>query len=43
MRMAFVDSASLLIVQGPGIRTIADLAGRRIGVVPRATAAYDAA
>jgi ABC-type amino acid transport substrate-binding protein len=31
--MTFVDSASLLIVEGSGIRAVADLAGKRIGVV----------
>jgi glutamate/aspartate transport system substrate-binding protein len=35
--MTFVDSANLLIVEGPGVRTVADLADKRIGVVPGAT------
>jgi ABC-type amino acid transport substrate-binding protein len=35
--MTFVDGASLLIVEGSGVRTLADLAGRRIGVVPGTT------
>jgi glutamate/aspartate transport system substrate-binding protein len=35
--MTFVDSASLLIVEGAGIRTVADLAGKRIGVVSGTT------
>jgi ABC-type amino acid transport substrate-binding protein len=37
--MTFVDSASLLIVEGSGVRTVADLAGKRIGVVPATTTA----
>jgi ABC-type amino acid transport substrate-binding protein len=35
--MTFVDGASLLIVEGSGVRTVADLAGKRIGVVPGTT------
>jgi ABC-type amino acid transport substrate-binding protein len=31
--MTFVDGATLLIVEGSGVRTVADLAGKRIGVV----------
>lgn len=35
--MTFVDSASLLIAEGSGLRTITDLAGKRVGVVPGTT------
>jgi glutamate/aspartate transport system substrate-binding protein len=35
--MTFVDGASLLIVEGAGVRTLGDLAGKRIGVVPGTT------
>jgi ABC-type amino acid transport substrate-binding protein len=35
--MTFVDSASLLIAEGSGLRTIPDLAGKRVGVVPGTT------
>jgi ABC-type amino acid transport substrate-binding protein len=35
--MTFVDGASLLIVEGAGIRTVTDLAGKRIGIVPGTT------
>jgi glutamate/aspartate transport system substrate-binding protein len=35
--MTFVDGASLLIVEGSGVRTVADLAGKRVGVVPGTT------
>jgi ABC-type amino acid transport/signal transduction systems, periplasmic component/domain len=35
--MTFVDAASLLIAEGSGLKTINDLAGRRIGVVPGTT------
>jgi ABC-type amino acid transport substrate-binding protein len=35
--MTFVDSASLLIAEGSGVRSIADLAGKRIGVAPGTT------
>src|SRR5262245_32643093 len=35
--MTFVDGASLLVVEGSGVRTVADLAGKRIGVVPGTT------
>jgi glutamate/aspartate transport system substrate-binding protein len=35
--MTFVDGASLLIAEGSGLRTINDLAGKRIGVVPGTT------
>jgi glutamate/aspartate transport system substrate-binding protein len=35
--MTFVDGASLLIVEGSGVRTVGDLAGKRIGVVPGTT------
>ena len=35
--MTFVDSASLLIAEGSGLRTINDLAGKRVGVVPGTT------
>jgi ABC-type amino acid transport substrate-binding protein len=31
--MTFVDGATLLTVEGAGVRTVADLAGKRIGVV----------
>jgi glutamate/aspartate transport system substrate-binding protein len=31
--MTFVDGASLLIAEGSGVRTVADLAGKRVGVV----------
>ena len=33
----FVDGASLLIAEGAGIRTVADLAGKRVGVAPGTT------
>jgi ABC-type amino acid transport substrate-binding protein len=35
--MTFVDGASLLTVEGAGIRTVGDLAGKRVGVVPGTT------
>jgi ABC-type amino acid transport substrate-binding protein len=35
--MTFVDGATLLIVEGSGVRTAADLAGKRIGVVQGTT------
>ncbi|HWC03822.1 MAG TPA: amino acid ABC transporter substrate-binding protein [Methylomirabilota bacterium] len=35
--LTFVDGASLLIAEGSGIRTVADLAGKRVGVVPGTT------
>jgi len=35
--MTFVDGASLLIAEGSGLKTVADLAGKRIGVVPGTT------
>ena len=35
--MTFVDGASLLMVEGSGVRTVGDLAGKRIGVVPGTT------
>ena len=35
--MTFVDGASLLIAQGSGLKTVADLAGKRIGVAPGTT------
>jgi ABC-type amino acid transport substrate-binding protein len=35
--MTFVDGATLLTVEGAGVRTIADLAGKRIGVVAGTT------
>jgi glutamate/aspartate transport system substrate-binding protein len=35
--MTFVDGASLLIVEGSGVRTLGDMAGKRIGVVPGTT------
>lgn len=35
--MTFVDGASLLIAEGSGLRTINDLAGKRVGVVPGTT------
>ena len=35
--MTFVDGASLLIAEGSGLKTIADLAGKRIGVAPGTT------
>jgi glutamate/aspartate transport system substrate-binding protein len=35
--MTFVDGASLLIAEGSGIRTVGDLAGKRIGVAPGTT------
>jgi glutamate/aspartate transport system substrate-binding protein len=35
--MTFVDGATLLIVEGAGIETVADLAGKRVGVVPGTT------
>jgi ABC-type amino acid transport substrate-binding protein len=33
----FVDGASLLIAEGSGIRTVGDLAGKRVGVAPGTT------
>jgi glutamate/aspartate transport system substrate-binding protein len=35
--MTFVDGATLLIVEGSGVRAVGDLAGKRIGVVPGTT------
>jgi ABC-type amino acid transport substrate-binding protein len=35
--MTFVDGASLLIVEGSGVKALADMAGKRIGVVPGTT------
>ena len=35
--MTFVDGASLLIAEGSGLRTVDDLAGKRVGVVPGTT------
>jgi ABC-type amino acid transport substrate-binding protein len=35
--MTFVDGATLLTVEGAGVRTVADLAGKRIGVVSGTT------
>ncbi len=35
--MTFVDGASLLIVEGSGVRTLGDMAGKRIGVVSGTT------
>ncbi len=35
--MTFVDGASLLIAEGSGLRTVNDLAGKRVGVVPGTT------
>ena len=35
--MTFVDGATLLIVEGSGVRTLGDMAGKRIGVVPGTT------
>ena len=35
--MTFVDGASLLIAEGSGLRTVGDLAGKRVGVVPGTT------
>jgi ABC-type amino acid transport substrate-binding protein len=35
--MTFVDGASLLIVEGSGVKTLSDMAGKRIGVVPGTT------
>jgi glutamate/aspartate transport system substrate-binding protein len=35
--MTFVDGATLLIVEGSGVRTVADLAGGRVGVVAGTT------
>lgn len=35
--MTFVDGASLLIAEGSGIRTVSDLAGKRVGVAPGTT------
>jgi ABC-type amino acid transport substrate-binding protein len=35
--MTFVDGSSLLTVEGAGVRTLDDLAGKRIGVVPGTT------
>ena len=35
--MTFVDGASLLIAEGSGIRTVGDLAGKRVGVAPGTT------
>jgi ABC-type amino acid transport substrate-binding protein len=35
--MTFVDGSTLLIAEGGGVRTLADLAGKRVGVVPGTT------
>jgi len=35
--MTFVDGATLLIAEGSGIRTVGDLAGKRVGVAPGTT------
>ena len=35
--MTFVDGATLMTVEGAGVRTVADLAGKRIGVVTGTT------
>ena len=35
--MTFVDGGTLLIAEGSGIRTVTDLAGKRVGVVPGTT------
>jgi ABC-type amino acid transport substrate-binding protein len=35
--MTFVDGASLLIAEGSGLRTVGDLAGKRVGVAPGTT------
>jgi ABC-type amino acid transport substrate-binding protein len=35
--MTFVDGASLLIAEGSGLRSVGDLAGKRIGVAPGTT------
>ena len=35
--MTFVDAASLLIAEGSGLKSVSDLAGKRIGVVPGTT------
>ena len=35
--MTFVDGASLLIAEGSGLRTVSDLAGKRIGVITGTT------
>jgi ABC-type amino acid transport substrate-binding protein len=35
--MTFVDGASLLIVEGSGVKMLSDMAGKRIGVVPGTT------
>jgi glutamate/aspartate transport system substrate-binding protein len=35
--LTFVDAASLMIVEGSGVRTLNDLGGKRIGVVPGTT------
>jgi ABC-type amino acid transport substrate-binding protein len=35
--MTFVDGASLLIAEGSGLKTVGDLAGKRIGIVPGTT------
>jgi ABC-type amino acid transport substrate-binding protein len=35
--MTFVDGASLLIAEGSGLRTVNDLAGKRVGIVPGTT------
>jgi ABC-type amino acid transport substrate-binding protein len=35
--MTFVDGASLLIAEGSGLKTVADLSGKRIGVAPGTT------
>ncbi len=35
--MTFVDGASLLIAEGSGLKTVGDLAGKRVGVVPGTT------
>jgi len=35
--MTFVDGASLLIAEGSGVKTVRDLGGKRVGVVPGTT------
>jgi glutamate/aspartate transport system substrate-binding protein len=35
--MTFVDGATLLIAEGSGLKTVGDLAGKRVGVVPGTT------
>jgi ABC-type amino acid transport substrate-binding protein len=35
--LTFVDGASLLIAEGSGVRTVGDLAGKRVGIVPGTT------